>query len=59
MTIRVVVVDDQVLVRAGFSVLINAAKDMEVVAQAGNGAEAITACRLHMPDIVLMDIRMP
>jgi DNA-binding NarL/FixJ family response regulator len=58
-SIRVVVVDDQVLVRAGFSVLVNAAKDMEVVAEAGNGEDAISACRAHLPDIVLMDIRMP
>ena len=59
MSTRVVVVDDHVLVRAGFSVLVNAAKDMEVVAETGNGAGALTACRLHLPDVVLMDIRMP
>jgi DNA-binding NarL/FixJ family response regulator len=59
MTIRVVIADDQVLVRAGFSVLVNAATDMEVVAEAGNGTEAVAAGRRHSPDVILMDIRMP
>jgi DNA-binding NarL/FixJ family response regulator len=59
MTIRVVIADDQVLVRAGFSVLVNAATDMEVVAEAGNGPDAVAAGRRHLPDVILMDIRMP
>lgn len=59
MTIRVVVADDQVLVRAGFSVLVNAAADMEVVAEAGTGPDAVAAGRRHRPDVILMDIRMP
>ncbi|MFD8382299.1 response regulator [Streptomyces sp. NPDC059679] len=59
MTIRVVVADDQVLVRAGFSVLVNAATDMQVVAEAGNGLDAVATGRQHLPDVLLMDIRMP
>lgn len=59
MSIRVVIADDQALVRAGFSVLVNAAADMEVVAEAGDGIEALAAGRLHLPDLVLMDVRMP
>ena len=59
MSIRVVIADDQALVRAGFSVLVRAAEDMEVVAEAGNGIEAIAAGRLHLPDLMLMDVRMP
>ncbi|MBT2208909.1 MULTISPECIES: response regulator transcription factor [Actinomadura] len=59
MTIRVVIADDQVLVRAGFSVLVNAATDMEVVAEAGTGPDAVAAGRRHLPDVILMDIRMP
>jgi DNA-binding NarL/FixJ family response regulator len=58
-TVRVVIADDQVLVRAGFSLLVNAAPDMEVVAEAGNGLDAVVAGRRHLPDVVLMDIRMP
>jgi len=59
MTIRVVVVDDQELIRAGFSALVGAAPDMEVVAEAGDGAAAIEAVRRERPDVVLIDIRMP
>jgi DNA-binding NarL/FixJ family response regulator len=59
MTIRVVIADDQVLVRAGFSVLVNAATDMEVVAEVGDGPDAVAAGRRHLPDVILMDIRMP
>jgi DNA-binding NarL/FixJ family response regulator len=59
MTIRVVIADDQALVRAGFSVLVNAASDMEVVAEASNGVEALAAGRHHHPDLMLMDVRMP
>ena len=59
MTIRVVVADDQGMVRSGFSVLLNAQPDIEVVAEAVNGREAVThAAALH-PDVILMDVRMP
>jgi DNA-binding NarL/FixJ family response regulator len=57
--IRVIVADDQALVRAGFRVLIDSAPDLEVVAQAADGAEAVELTRAHRPDVVLMDIRMP
>ena len=59
MTIRVVVADDQGMVRSGFSVLLNAQPDIEVIGEAVNGQEAITlATGLH-PDVILMDVRMP
>jgi len=58
-TIRVVVADDHALVRAGFSVLVNAAPDMDVVAQVDDGAAAVAAGRRHLPDVILMDVRMP
>jgi DNA-binding NarL/FixJ family response regulator len=59
MTIRVLVADDQSMVRAGFRMLLSGEKDIEVVAEAGNGLEAVDkAARLH-PTVVLMDIRMP
>jgi DNA-binding NarL/FixJ family response regulator len=57
--IRVVVADDQELVRAGFRVLIETAEDLEVVAEAGSGAEALEASIREQPDVVLMDVRMP
>ncbi|MEU8550111.1 response regulator transcription factor [Streptomyces roseoverticillatus] len=59
MTIRVVVADDQELVRSGFAMILSAQPDIEVVAEAGDGAEAVTAVRRHAPDVVLLDIRMP
>lgn len=59
MTIRVVVVDDQALVRAGFEVLVNSAADLEVVGEAQNGADAVTVIAQTNPDVVLMDVRMP
>ena len=59
MTIRVLVVDDQSMVRAGFRLLLADEPDMEVVAEASNGLEAVAqAARFH-PDVILMDIRMP
>ena len=59
MTIRVLVVDDQSMVRAGFRLLLGDEEDMEVVAEAANGLEAIAqAARFH-PHVILMDIRMP
>ena len=57
--IRVLVADDQLLVRAGFRVLVDSASDLEVVGEAGNGAEAVELARSARPDVVLMDIRMP
>ena len=57
--IRVVVADDQALVRAGFRVLVDSAPDLEVVAEAANGSEAVELTNTHRPDVVLMDIRMP
>jgi DNA-binding NarL/FixJ family response regulator len=58
-TIRVVIADDQGMVRSGFSVLLNAQPDIEVIAEAVNGEEAIArAAELH-PDVILMDVRMP
>jgi DNA-binding NarL/FixJ family response regulator len=57
--LRIVLADDQALVRAGFRLMLNAQSDMEVVAEAANGLEAVAACRRSQPDIVLMDVRMP
>ncbi|HET9630745.1 MAG TPA: response regulator transcription factor [Terrabacter sp.] len=57
--VRVVVTDDQALVRGAFVVLVNSAADLEVVGQAADGAEAVDLVRSVAPDVVLMDIRMP
>ena len=57
--IRVLVADDQALVRAGFGILLESADDLEVVGMAANGAEAVELTRQTRPDVVLMDIRMP
>jgi DNA-binding NarL/FixJ family response regulator len=57
--IRVAVVDDQELVRSGFVVLLRSSIDIEVVGEAGDGAEAWELCRRSSPDVVLMDVRMP
>jgi DNA-binding NarL/FixJ family response regulator len=59
MSIRVVIADDQALVRAGFVSLVSAAEDLIVVAEAADGHEAVAAVRAHRPDVVLMDVRMP
>ncbi|HTJ35509.1 MAG TPA: response regulator transcription factor [Dactylosporangium sp.] len=58
-TIRVVVVDDQELMRAGFRMILSAQADMEVVGEAGDGAEALRLLRTVAADVVVMDIRMP
>ncbi|WP_035800802.1 response regulator [Kitasatospora mediocidica] len=57
--IRVVVADDQELVRAGFGMILDAQPDIEVVAEACNGVEAIEAVAEHRPDVLLLDVRMP
>ena len=59
MTIRVVIADDQPLLRTGFKALIAAAPDLEVVGEAGDGREAVRLARAAQADVVLMDIRMP
>jgi DNA-binding NarL/FixJ family response regulator len=59
MTIRVMLVDDQVLLRTGFRMVLAAQPDMEVVAEAGDGSEALRALRATAVDVVLMDVRMP
>ncbi|GGX30604.1 response regulator [Streptomyces sp. NPDC093250] len=59
MTIRVMLVDDQVLLRTGFRMVLAAQPDMEVVAEAGDGVEALQVLRSTAVDVVLMDVRMP
>ncbi|MEV6245038.1 response regulator transcription factor [Streptomyces sp. NPDC051742] len=59
MTIRVLLADDQALLRSAFKVLVNSEPDMEVVGEAADGAEALDLARSERPDVVLMDIRMP
>jgi DNA-binding NarL/FixJ family response regulator len=58
-TIRVLVVDDQALVRTGFRLILESEPDIEVVGEAGDGNEAISAVERFQPDVVLMDVRMP
>ena len=59
MTIRVLVADDQALVRGSFRILVDTASDLASVGEAGTGAEAVEVARRERPDVVLMDIRMP
>ena len=59
MIVRVVIADDQELVRTGFRAILNSEPDIEVVGEAGDGRGAIEAAREQEPDVVLMDIRMP
>ncbi len=56
---RVLIVDDEALVRAGLKLILESADDLEVVGEAEDGADAVDAVRRHRPDVVLMDIRMP
>jgi DNA-binding NarL/FixJ family response regulator len=57
--VRVVLVDDDALVRAGLRMILSAAEDVEVVGEADDGGGAVAAVQAHFPDVVLMDIRMP
>ncbi len=57
--IRTLIVDDQALVRGGLRAMLEAQEDIEVVGEAGDGADAVEQARLRRPDVVLMDIRMP
>jgi len=59
MSIRVVVADDQEIVRAGFAALLATQPDIEVVGTAADGEEAVRVCEEQLPDVVLMDVRMP
>jgi DNA-binding NarL/FixJ family response regulator len=58
-SIRVLLADDQALVRGGFRMIVDAKEDLEVVGEAEDGAEAAALVELHRPDVVLMDVRMP
>jgi DNA-binding NarL/FixJ family response regulator len=58
-TVRVLIVDDQALVRTGFRMILEAEQDIEVVGEAGDGLDAIAEARRLEPDVVLMDVRMP
>ena len=57
--VRVLLVDDDALVRAGLRMILSSSEELEVVGEAADGADAVAAVRAHRPDVVLMDIRMP
>jgi DNA-binding NarL/FixJ family response regulator len=59
MSIRVLLVDDQALIRAGFRMILDAEDDMDVVGECADGTQAVDSVRRLKPDVVLMDIRMP
>jgi DNA-binding NarL/FixJ family response regulator len=59
MTVRVVIADDQGMVRSGFTTLLNSEPDIEVIGEAVNGAEAVSRAVTLRPDVILMDVRMP
>src|SRR5947207_15763384 len=58
-TIRIMVIDDQAVVRQGFVALVNTVADMVVVAEGTDGQQAVDLYRLHRPDVTVMDLRMP
>jgi DNA-binding NarL/FixJ family response regulator len=58
-SIRVLIADDQALVRAGFRMVLEAERDLDVIGEAADGAEAVNAARDLAPDVILMDVRMP
>jgi len=58
-TIRVLLVDDDALVRAGLRMILSSSQELEVVGEAADGTDAVAAVQAHRPDVVLMDIRMP
>ena len=57
--LRILVVDDQALMRSGFSMMLGVEPDLEVIGDAADGAEAVEMCRRLRPDVVLMDVQMP
>ena len=57
--VRVLLVDDDALVRAGLRMILSSSEEMEVVGEAADGTDAVAAVLAHRPDVVLMDIRMP
>ena len=57
--IKVMLVDDEQLIRSGLKIMLETYPDIEVIHQAGNGREAFECCQMEVPDVVLMDIRMP
>ena len=57
--IKVMLVDDEQLIRSGLKIMLETYPDIEVIHQAGNGREAFECCKIEVPDVVLMDIRMP
>ena len=59
MTIKVLIVDDQQLVRSGFRLLLEAEDDITIAGEASTGVEAVAAAEMHKPDVIMMDIRMP
>src|SRR5262249_43024367 len=59
MSIKVLIVDDQELVRAGFRMILDAQPDIDVIGEAADGDDAVRLAQQHLPDVVLMDIRMP
>ena len=59
MSLSVLIVDDQALVRAGFRMILDAEEDIEVAGEAGDGGEAVTEALRLNPDVILMDVRMP
>lgn len=59
MTIRLLIVDDQPMYRAGLSAILGAEPDIDVAGEAGDGEEAVARCRTLHPDVILMDVRMP